>query len=62
MSDSEIDWKTQGVKVISGDHLDVNTPQTEGMNRAAGTSVKRCPPFQETAPDARSIARPGHRS
>ena len=35
MADSEIDWKTQGVKVISGDHLDVNTPQTEGMNRAA---------------------------
>lgn len=34
MSDA-VDWKTQGVKVISGDHLDTNTPQTPGMNRAA---------------------------
>jgi uncharacterized RmlC-like cupin family protein len=30
-----VDWKTSGVKVISGDHLDTNTPQTQGMNRAA---------------------------
>ena len=29
------DWKNNGVKVISGDHLDINTPQTPGMNRAA---------------------------
>ena len=29
------DWKHNGVKVVSGDHLDLNTPQTEGMNRAA---------------------------
>ena len=29
------DWKHNGVKVISGDHLDINTPQTPGMNRAA---------------------------
>ncbi len=34
MSD-DIDWKENGVKVISGDHLDTNTPQTPGMNRAA---------------------------
>jgi len=29
------DWKNDGIKVISGDHLDTNTPQTPGMNRAA---------------------------
>ncbi len=28
-------WKENGVKVISGDHLDMNTPQTPGMDRAA---------------------------
>ena len=28
-------WRYDGVKVVSGQHLDVNTPQTEGMNRAA---------------------------
>ena len=33
MSDAA-DWKDNGVKVINGDHLDVNTPQTPGMNRA----------------------------
>ena len=34
MNDST-DWKECGVKVISGDHLDINTPQTPGMDRAA---------------------------
>ena len=29
------DWRDIGVKVVSGEHLDMNTPQTEGMNRAA---------------------------
>lgn len=29
------DWARNGVKVIAGDHLDMNTPQTPGMNRAA---------------------------
>ena len=29
------DWKNNGIKVISGDHLDSNTAQTPGMNRAA---------------------------
>ena len=29
------DWRDDGVKVVSGEHLDVNTPQTPGMNRAA---------------------------
>lgn len=29
------DWKNNGVRVVSGGHLDTNTPQTPGMNRAA---------------------------
>ena len=28
-------WRTDGVRVIHGDQLDTNTPQTPGMNRAA---------------------------
>jgi uncharacterized RmlC-like cupin family protein len=31
----ETNWLEQGVRVVSGDHLDLNTPQTPGMNRAA---------------------------
>lgn len=29
------DWKLDGVRVVSGDALDTNTPQTPGMRRAA---------------------------
>jgi len=29
------DWRANGVRVVSGDHLDTNTPQTPGMTRAA---------------------------
>src|SRR5512141_157997 len=36
-----IDWKTHGVKVIPGDQLDANTPQTPGMNRAAAINFAR---------------------
>ena len=36
-----IDWKTNGVKVIPGDQLDTNTPQTPGMNRAAAINFAR---------------------
>lgn len=37
MSDatSPMDWRTNGVRVVRGDQLDTNTPQTPGMNRAA---------------------------
>ena len=28
-------WQTNGVRVVSGEHLDTNTPQTRGMSRAA---------------------------
>ena len=34
MSDEDL-WRDNGIKVVSGDHLDINTPQTPGMNRAA---------------------------
>ena len=35
MTEASKDWRNNGVKVISGQHLDQNTPQTEGMTRAA---------------------------
>src|SRR5262249_36489853 len=35
------DWRTNGVKVIKGDQLDTNTPQTPGMNRAAAINAAR---------------------
>src|ERR1700741_5523377 len=36
-----IDWKIHGVKVILGDQLDPNTPQTPGMNRAVAIDLAR---------------------
>ena len=38
MTDELKDWRTQGVKVISGKHLDINTAQSPGMNRAAAVN------------------------
>ena len=38
MSEAPRDWRNVGVKVISGQHLDRNTPQTEGMTRAAAVN------------------------
>lgn len=35
------DWRTQGVRVIPGDQLDSNTPQTPGMARAAAINYAR---------------------
>ncbi len=35
------DWRTEGVRVIPGDTLDTNTPQTPGMNRAAAVTQDR---------------------
>ena len=35
------DWKTNGVRVIPGNSLDANTPQTPGMNRAAAIDFAR---------------------
>lgn len=34
-------WKRSGVRVIKGDNLDGNTPQTQGMNRAAAINFAR---------------------
>ena len=38
---SPVDWKTQGVRVIPGNSLDMNTPQTPGMSRAAAINFAR---------------------
>ena len=35
------DWKHEGVRVIPGNQLDTNTPQTPGMNRAAAINFAR---------------------
>ena len=35
------DWRTHGVRVIPGDQLDSNTPQTPGMSRAAAINHAR---------------------
>jgi uncharacterized RmlC-like cupin family protein len=34
-------WRTEGVKIIPGDKLDSNTPQTPGMTRAAAITHAR---------------------
>jgi uncharacterized RmlC-like cupin family protein len=34
-STNPTDWRTNGIRVVRGDQLDTNTPQTPGMNRAA---------------------------
>src|SRR5690349_24847474 len=36
-----IDWRLHGVRVVRGDELDPNTPQTPGMNRAAAITYAR---------------------
>jgi uncharacterized RmlC-like cupin family protein len=36
------DWRTDGVRVVRGDELDPNTPQTPGMSRAAAITAARC--------------------
>jgi uncharacterized RmlC-like cupin family protein len=38
---SEERWKHDGIRVIRGDQLDANTPQTPGMNRAAAITAAR---------------------
>src|SRR4051812_44042683 len=35
------DWRLQGVRVVRGDELDTNTPQTAGMTRAAAITTAR---------------------
>jgi uncharacterized RmlC-like cupin family protein len=41
MSEEKPDWREHGVRVVHGDQLDTNTPQTPGMNRAAAINYAR---------------------
>jgi uncharacterized RmlC-like cupin family protein len=41
MGVSKIDWREHGVKIICADQLDPNTPQTQGMDRAAAITHAR---------------------
>lgn len=38
---SDSRWKFDGVRVVRSDQLDLNTPQTPGMNRAAAITYAR---------------------
>src|SRR5437764_14820998 len=38
---SQSKWRLHGVRVVHADELDVNTPQTPGMNRAAAITAAR---------------------
>jgi uncharacterized RmlC-like cupin family protein len=40
-TDNAPDWKTNGVKVIPADKLDLNTAQTPGMERAVAINLAR---------------------
>src|SRR6202790_1998901 len=35
MTEQHTDWRTHGVRIVKGTELDINTPQSPGMNRAA---------------------------
>ncbi|MEA2471612.1 MAG: hypothetical protein QOE38_2611 [Thermoleophilaceae bacterium] len=39
--DGDHDWRLRGVRVVRGDDLDPNTPQTPGMTRMAAISAAR---------------------
>jgi uncharacterized RmlC-like cupin family protein len=39
MATNEPRWKFDGIRVVRGCDLDANTPQTEGMNRAAAITT-----------------------
>jgi uncharacterized RmlC-like cupin family protein len=36
-----LDWRIHGVRIVTGDTLDINTPQTPGMARAAAITHDR---------------------
>ncbi len=40
-SESRPNWRDEGVKIVPGSQLDINTPQTPGMNRAAAITHAR---------------------
>ena len=35
-----MDWKEHGVKIVHAGELDMNTPQTSGMTRAARSRMR----------------------
>lgn len=37
---ADVDWRTQGVRVVPPDGLDSDTPQTPGMHRAAAVGAR----------------------
>jgi uncharacterized RmlC-like cupin family protein len=39
--DSHPDWRTDGVRIVHSNELDLNTPQTQGMTRAAAITHAR---------------------
>jgi uncharacterized RmlC-like cupin family protein len=39
--DEETHWRLHGVRIVRGDELDLNTPQTAGMTRAAAITHAR---------------------
>lgn len=41
MSETILDWKHNGVRIVRAGELDTNTPQTPGMNRAAAINYAR---------------------
>jgi uncharacterized RmlC-like cupin family protein len=41
MSQEQTKWKFEGVRVVHSNELDINTPQTPGMNRAAAITHAR---------------------
>jgi uncharacterized RmlC-like cupin family protein len=41
MTNQEDKWKSNGVRIIPGDSLDQNTPQTSGMTRATAINYAR---------------------
>lgn len=40
-SEAKLNWRDNGVKIIPGSQLDLNTPQTPGMTRAAAITHAR---------------------
>ena len=40
-ADSHPDWRNHGVRIVHADQLDMNTPQTAGMTRAAAITHAR---------------------
>ena len=40
-ADQHPDWRNHGVRIVRADQLDMNTPQTQGMTRAAAITHAR---------------------